>query len=158
MEDEDLLPVTLQWVAPAHLKNNRTPDWYWALGIIAVFGTVASVVWGNILFASIIAISAISLIALAIREPRTLDVLIDPDGIHVDHDFYPYPSLHSFWVAEHGHTPKLFLSTSGIIHPHVIIPLTEDKHIHQVRSYLEHYIPEESGHSLGSWIAEILGF
>ena len=156
--EDELVPVTLQWIAPAHLKTHRTTDWYWALGIIAIFGTVACVIWGNILFAIIIALGAIMIIVMAIREPRELEIEITPDGIHIDHDFYPYPSIYSFWVADYAAQPKLFLSTTGLIHPHITIPLTPDAQSHHVRSYLEQYLPEESGHSLGSFLAEFLGF
>ena len=148
----------IEWNAPTHMHTERSADWYWALGILAICGTIASILWGNLLFAVIIALAALSIVLIAARTPREHTILLGERGVVVDEDFYPYRSLRSFWIAEHSSgTPKLILSTTGIIHPHIVVPLmTVEPEV--ICAHLEQYIPEEPGHSVSTYAAEFLGF
>jgi len=151
--------VTLEWVAPTHLRAERTNDWFWALGIVAVFGSIAAVLLGNILFAAIILLATVMLGVTAMREPRECSVQLNPQGIVIDSELYPYRSIHSFWVDEREHlaAPKLFLATSGIVHPHITVILKSHEDADAVRNYLHQFIEEDEGHTFGTMFAELLG-
>jgi hypothetical protein len=58
------------WSVITHEHRERTTDWYWALGLVAIAGAVASVFFGNTLLAIIILLGAGSIGFLAIRGPR----------------------------------------------------------------------------------------
>lgn len=150
-------PDAIRWSAPAHEKQFRTSDWYWALGIIGVCGAAASVLWGNVLFAVIIAVGALSLGVLSAREPREHDVALTERGVVVDGDLYPYASLRSFWIAAGRTVPRLYLSTTGIVHPHLVLGIHEPARVEDVYDYLSQYLEEEEAHSLGTLAAELLG-
>lgn len=151
------LPDVISWRTSAHEKQDRTSDWYWALGIIGICGAVASVLWGNILFAVIIALAALSIGVLAARIPREHDVHIDSRGVIVDGDLYPYESLHSFWIAGGREVPRLYLSTTGIVHPHLVLGIREPAQVEEVYHYLSQFIEEEEKHSIGTLAAEWFG-
>src|SRR3989338_6162006 len=59
----------LEWEGREYDHNPKSTDWYWALGIIAVAGTVASVLFGNYLLALLIIIAAVALAFHAAKRP-----------------------------------------------------------------------------------------
>ena len=149
---------TIVWTAPTHAHFERSIDWYWALGILALCGSIASVLWGNVLFAAIIALAAVMLGTIAARGPRRCEVHINTKGILLDHEFYPYHSIHSFWIETHHiPSPKLFLSTTGVIHPHIAVLIEEPADPEEIRAYLREFVTEESNHSISTIFADFLG-
>ncbi len=149
----------MEWRAPTHLRAQRTNDWYWALGIAAVCGSVAAVLLGNILFAAIILLAAIILGIAAVREPRECDVQLSPQGVVIDNEMYPYRSIRSFWIDEREHlpAPKLFLATTGLVHPHITVILSSHEDAGAVREYLSQFAKEIEEHTFGTMFAELLG-
>jgi len=149
----------IHWSAPSHLRSQRSVDWYWALGLIAVVGVAVAVWLGDILFAVIIALASFMLGIMAAREPREHEVEINERGIVIDHEVYPYDTLHSFWIQEEGVPfPRLYLETSGIMHPHTTVILSSEQSPADIRARLSHFIPEEERHSFGTLLAHWLGF
>ncbi len=151
------LPDWIGWRAPTHEKGDRSTDWYWALGIIGICGAVAAVLLGNLLFAIIIGVGALSLGVLAAREPREHDVRIDERGITVDGDLYAWESLQSFWMAPGKSADRLFVTTGGIVHPHLVLGIHAPADAQDVYDYVSYFLPEEESHSVGTLAAELLG-
>ncbi|MDE2213168.1 MAG: hypothetical protein KGJ34_01380 [Patescibacteria group bacterium] len=149
--------TVLSWTSPTHLKAERSTDWYWALGLLAICGVIASVLWGNLLFAAIIALGAFMIGVMAAREPRECEIHLSAEGIVVDHDFYSFSSLRAFWIETHHEYPKLYLATTGLIHPHIVIILRPPAGTDNVHEILSRFVPEETRHSLGTIVAEFLG-
>ena len=148
----------IAWNVHSHVHRERTSDWYWALGLIALVGAAASIFFGNTLLAVILVVGAASVGVLASRTPREHGVRIDARGISIDGTLYPYASVQSFWVEESGDAPRLFVSTSGIIAPHLTLPLQDRARAGQVRSFLKKYATEEEqGPHFGEHIAEFFG-
>ena len=148
---------SIAWSAPTHEQKDRSVDWYWALGILGVCGAIAAVLWGNLLFAAIIAVAAGSVGALAARNPREHDVHIDSRGITIDHELYPYESLHSFWVSVDDRSEKLHLATNGVIHPHITLSIHAPANAERVYRYVSRHLQEEETYSLGSMFGEFFG-
>ena len=149
---------SVQWVAPTHVRAERSVDWYWALGILAICGIIASVLWGNVLFAAIIALSALMLGTLAARQPREFNVEVSEQGITIDNDFYPYPSIRSFWInTRNPEIPRLSLETSSVLHPHAVVILESPESAEELRTYLERFIPEDEHRSPGMLLLELFG-
>lgn len=147
----------ITWTVLTHEHKERSADWYWALGTLAVLGIGLSIFFGNILLAIIIAIGSLSIGFLAARGPREHAVRIDKRGISLDGTLYPYRSVHSFWVEEEGGT-RLFLSTTGFLTPRIIVPLDDVSHAQSVRTFLKSYLEEEEQHEhFGERLAELLG-
>ena len=61
--------VILEWQGREYDHSLKGADWYWALGIVAIAGVVASVLFGNYLLALLIIIAAVSLALHAAQEP-----------------------------------------------------------------------------------------
>lgn len=142
-----------------HEDQERSVDWYWGLGLLAVAGAALSIFFGNILLAAILLIGAGSIGTLAARGPRTHWVRIDARGISMDGTLHPYSSLHSFWVDQSGtDAGKLLVTTRAPLHPQLIVPLVERSRGAAVRSFLKRYMEEEEQHPhLGEHVSNLLG-
>jgi hypothetical protein len=156
---DDLERGNLAWVAPTHTHTERTTDWYWALGLGTLIGIGLSIWLGNVLLALIIAVSALCLFLIVSRYPRHHEIVLMPEGIYVDGEYYPFESIHSFWVHEdHPVHPKLYLATRSILHPHIALIIEEPAEPDHVRDYLIQYVPESRGHTIATYVAEVMGF
>lgn len=147
----------LTWSAPEYLEQNRSTDWYWGVGLVALIAAGAAVFFGNYLFAVLIAVGAFSLILFAQRKPEHIEYSITERGIRINSLLYPYNSLDSFWVDENEHDPKILLASKKFFLPYIIIPLY-DHDPREVRDILLAYLPEVEHHEpLLQILAERLG-
>ena len=150
-------PIT--FTAHEYTHQPKRPDWFWALGIIAVAGAATSLIFGNVLFALLILVGAFVVSIFAHKQPAQFAFEISEKGIFVGNKVYPYQTLESFWVSEiNPDKPLLTIESKRLLMPHITIPLdtTDPK---AVRAFLaKHLKEEEHGHSLSEQIAEWLGF
>lgn len=134
----------ISWHTPEYVFQKRTSDWFWTLGIIATAGAVTSIIFGNILFALIIAIGAFAIALHASREPRVVKVEINERGIAVDRDLYPFRSIHSFWIDEEHHSGlRLVLRSERSFAPLVMLPIADTIELDAVRAHLKPHVKEE---------------
>jgi hypothetical protein len=138
--------------------RERTSDWYWTVSIFTLAICVISLIYGNILFAILVLISAFTLLLLAAREPLLVEVEIGPRGIKNHLKTYAYKQLTGFWIDEEAHKNTLLLKSTKNFIPLITIPLGDaDPDI--IHEYLERYLPVEELHEpIGQKIMERLGF
>ena len=147
----------ISWVV-RRAHRERSNDWYWGVGALALAGALASIFFGNVLLAIIIIMSAGSIGVLASREPREHSVTLDTRGMIVDGTRYPYSAIHSFWVEHEVEDPRLFVSMNGILAPHFSFDLGDEAQGNRIRDFLKRYVhEEEQGPHVGEHVAELLG-
>lgn len=149
----------IEWDAHEYEHKQRSPDWFWAVGIISVSVAIASVIFGNIIFGILVLISAFALSLFANRPPNTLHVAIDEKGVTRGKVRYPYQTLQSFWIdTEHPHK-KIILRSEKLLMPLIIVPLGNEVNAEQLNERLSNFLSEEF-HSLPfvEKILEYLGF
>ena len=157
----------LEWSAFEYHYHPKTVDWYWAVGIIAVSVAVTSIIFSNILFAFFILISAAALCIVSSKKPQMLSCEISDRGVIVNNNLYPFTTLESFWVEEHGHlqelnnphhTPKIILKSKKIFMPYILLPI-DGVEPEEVRDTLLIFLPEEEHmEPLSQKLMERLGF
>ncbi len=148
----------ISWTVITHVHKEHSVDWYWSVGIIAVVGAAISIWLGNLLFAIVILVGVGSLGTLFLRGPREHAVRIDSRGISVDGTLYPFRAIESFWVERNTDYPRLYLTTRGIVSPHMMLPLDNHAQAEQVRSYLKRVVEEkEQDPHMGEHLAEMFG-
>ncbi|OHA79769.1 MAG: hypothetical protein A2675_04130 [Candidatus Yonathbacteria bacterium RIFCSPHIGHO2_01_FULL_51_10] len=116
--------MLISWEVPAYEHRPKTSDWYWALGIIAVSGSVAAFFLGNFLFGVLILVGAFTMGLHGGKEPPQMHVEIGERGIRIDKVLYPYMSLRSFWITPND-PPKLIILSKKIFVPHIIVPMED---------------------------------
>lgn len=149
----------IAWQVHTHEHKERSADWYWTLGLLALGGAAVAVFFGNVLFAIILLLGGGCIGTLAARGPREHAVAINQKGVTLDGTLYPYKNISSFWIDEtKPEDPKLLVSTSGVLHPQLVIPLLSTGRAMATRQYLRRFTAEVEQHAhLGEHMAELFG-
>ena len=134
----------ISWDAHEYVHVEKTPDWYWALGLIAVAGTVAAILFQNLLFAVLILVMAFVLALFAKRKPEVFRFSVTQRGVRIDDTLYPYSSLEWFSIDElsPNHVPKLILNPKHFFAPVIVIPIL-DVDPDEVHDFLIAFLDEE---------------
>ena len=152
-------PSVLSWQAPTHEYTERSPDWFWALGLIGVGGAVTAALFSDYLLTLIIALGSVCMAILALRPPKLCDITVNEQGVRVDHALYPMRSLKNFWVDEVSRpVPQLIIATDSVLNPVLVLPLEEHLHPEHVREEMLKLLPEEEQYeSMFSHLATLFG-
>jgi hypothetical protein len=133
----------IRWETLEYEPVERSMDWYWGFGLIAVIGALGSLYAGNFLFAAIIVIGALLLGYFAVRDPAEITCRLTSDGIIAGKKMYPYSELDAFDIHdESSEAPLLILSSERWLVPHIVLPLANVE-ADQVRTFLDEHLPEE---------------
>ncbi len=151
----------LEWEGREYDHNPKSADWYWALGIIAVASTVASVLFANYLLAALIVIATVALALHASKQPPLHRFRLIEEGIVIGDDIHPFDRMISFSVLEdikEEFPPMLSIKTESWLSPHLIIPL-EGVDVDVIYAYFLHHVDEdEHHHTFVDLVAAWLGF
>ncbi len=148
----------LSWEAYEHEHIERGSEWFWALGIIAVSAAITSILFGNILFAILIAIAATTIGLIASRPPHLHQFEISERGVRTGPTLHPYSTILAFWVDEELPEPLLLIDTTRALSPNLVIPLG-DLDPEEVRDVLSLYAEElPMKEPLSHKVLEFFGF
>ncbi len=151
----------LEWEGREYDHNPKSSDWYWSLGIIAMAGTVASVLFSNYLLAALIIIAAASLALHAAKEPPLHHFHLVERGIVIGDDLHTFERMTSFSVLEDVKgelPPMLSIKTESWLSPHLIIPLNGMNADTVYAYFLERVDEDEHHHTFSDLVARWLGF
>ncbi len=147
----------LTWTALEYEHYERSNDWFWSLGIVALGGAILAILLGNVLFALFIVLGAVTLALYALRHPHRVAFEINDRGIVEGGTLFPYATLDSYDIHEHHQVPRLIVKSQKVVMPYITIPLEEvtpeDVRAALNSRLLEIDIPE----SLSEKIMEVFG-
>ncbi|MBP9749413.1 MAG: hypothetical protein KBD21_01675 [Candidatus Pacebacteria bacterium] len=148
----------ISWDAHEYVHVEKSPDWYWALGLLAIAGATGALLMENVLFAVFIIIVSFVLALVASRQPNVLRFSITQRGVRIDDTLYQYSALDSFAIDEPtpNHTPKLILKQKGFFESVIIIPIL-DVDADDVHDFLIAFLEEDEHiepltHRLMEWL------
>jgi hypothetical protein len=154
----------LTWSALEYEDKERSKDWFWALGIIVVTGTVAAIIFNDYFFAALLIISGVLLGFFAIKKPETIFYELNSKGLKIGNRIYPYENIKSFWIQieqqeQINIKPLLFIHSERVFMPIITIPIIETmaEEIHFMLSS-KNITEVEMKEHLSDQIMEILGF
>jgi hypothetical protein len=163
---------TLKWQALEYEEKDMTSDWFWALGVIIVTGSIASMIYHNYFFATLIVLGGLLLGFFAKKKPEMVSFELNKKGLKIREQLYPYLNIKSFYIQTENKNdedissaqpvalkPILFIRTERIFLPIIEIPienrLAQDIHsIFTENSILEEEMKEHPSQK----IMEFLGF
>ena len=150
---------SIYWEAPEHTHIEKTGDWYWILGIVAIASSVASIIFGNVLFGIVILLGATSVFITSHRKPRTIPFEVSARGVRVKDDLFPYSTLDSFFLDEENPSgPQLIVKSKKMFMPLLIIPVP-DEYIDAIEDVIAPRLREEHlEEPLSHRMLEFLGF
>lgn len=141
--------IEATWEAPEYIHYEKKVDWYWALGIITIATSIATFIYGNVLFGVFIIIAGSSLAIFAHRKPEMIVYTISEEGIQIGKFYFPYRTIKAFWIDNEPHPRELVLHTDRSILPHVTVPVPENVDTQGLRSFLKRFLKEEEMHEPG---------
>ncbi len=149
----------ITWEAPEHNHIEKTSDWFWALGIIALCGAIAAFFFGNFLFAILILVGAGAMALQGAREPRVIPFMVGTRGVRTGERLFPYSSLESYKIHEETSVgPQLLLKSKRMYMPLIVMPIPEE-HVHDIESLVRERLPEEElEEPLAHKLLELVGF
>ena len=118
--------VFFEWEADGYVFEEKSGDWYWALGIIAVAAAVASILFGNVILALLIIVASGTLALTNMKRPQLHHFRITDEGVMIDENLYEYDRIISFSVLEYidpERSPALSIRTHYLLAPHLLIPI-----------------------------------
>lgn len=154
----DVSHLSIRWSAYEHEHVERAGDWFWALGIIATALSLTSILFGNVLFAILILVAAVTIGIIARMPPEIHEFEISDRGISIGDTVHPYDSIIAFWVEDSGDEPLLLVDTVKFMTPNLVIPL-DGVSVEGVRSFLQGHAAEQPmKEPLAHKILEFFGF
>lgn len=127
------------WSALEYEEKERSNDWFWALGVIVVTSSLASIIFGNYFFAVLLILGGLLLGFFAIKKPDIVTYELNPKGLKIRNRLYPYENIKSFWVQvntseEDNLRPILFIHSERAFMPIISVPIHKDiaQDIHSV--------------------------
>jgi hypothetical protein len=161
----------LIWSALEYEEKERSKDWFWALGVIVVTSSIASIIFGNYFFAALLILSGVLLGFFAIKKPDLITYELNEKGLKIHNRLYPYENIKAFWVQlEVPHNPHLpsqirefkpmlFIKSERAFMPIIGIPIMEEI-AEEIHSLLlsQNIIEEEMKEHPSEKIMEALGF
>jgi len=150
----------IEWTIPEYEHREKSPDWFWAIGLIALVGVVLSVVFGNLLLAVLIFMSGLLLILFSNKQPGMITIEISEIGIKVMNTLFPYQNIKSFWIVTRGNgTARLLLHVDRLFNPIMSISIHEDIPLEELRDVIMEKVAEqEMEEPVGDRVSEVLGF
>lgn len=148
----------ISWNAPDHIHTKKSPDWYWAVGIITLALAVVSFILGNAITGIFVLAASVALVLNASREPQSMYHEVNDRGIMIGQTLYPFLSLDSFWIPHDEMPAKIILKSRKSFMPYIVV-LIDEIDREEVREVLLRYIAETEHHEpFLKHILEKLGF
>jgi hypothetical protein len=149
----------LAWQAPEHSHTDKTNDWYWSVGIIAVTASAIAFIFSSTVFGIFILVAAFALMIKVGNPPENMNYEINDRGIVVGNILYPFLTLESFWIDHEEVEPRILIKSRKMLMPYISIPIAKGVDPENVRTVLLEYIAEtEHREPLTQKILERLGF
>ena len=148
----------LEWSALEYEEKERSTDWFWALGIIIVASSLASIIYSNYFFAVLLVLAGILLGHFAIRKPDLVFYELNEKGLKIRNRLYLFENIKSFWVQLEP-KPILFVGSERAFMPVISIPI-ENNLAEKIQAVMisQNIAEVEMKEHLSEKIMEFLGF
>jgi hypothetical protein len=149
---------TIEWSTPEYSHKERTPDFFWAIGIITIIGILLALWFKNYVFAIFILVGGFCLILFSAREPEHITFTITTDGLLVGREKHEWKKIKGFKIKKSEPYNKLLVETGRYFLPMYTIPLpsTLTTEVHDELIKVIPVIELEEPHSV--LFAEKIGF
>ncbi len=146
----------IYWEYYEYEFQEKTADWFWIFGTIALLLIIIALILKNFLLALIILLSAFILGTYAKRPPSLITYGLGRHGIKHGSDTFRYETIKSFWINKQSN--HLIIESTRMIKPHISIPLGEtDPEL--IRKKLLPIIKEQEYRgSISDFISDFFGF
>lgn len=107
------MKANFSWRAK-EVTTRKSSNWYWAVGILAVGGAVASIIGANVLLALLILIGGFAVMVAGSRPNVEHKYAFSEKGIHVDSTMVAWEKIRKFSMEERRGVRVLVLDTDTL--------------------------------------------
>ncbi len=132
----------IEWQAPEYIHTEKTTDWYWIVGIIAISIAIISFILNDIIFGLLILVSTFTLSLFASRPPKTVKHELNNTGVEKGQTVYPYTEIKSFWVETTDRYPRILFKVDHHFSPYFYFLIHPDD-ADEIRDFLSNHLTEE---------------
>lgn len=115
----------IEWEALEYKEDLKGTDWFWALGIIVITGSIIAFIYENYFFAGILLLGGIMLGLTVNKKPEMLSYTLDEKGIKIKNALYPFDRISEFSVYKDR--PILVIRSERMMFPIISMPIPEDE-------------------------------
>lgn len=156
--EEEITIEKIEWKALEYNHKERSPDWYWTVGLITLAVFVTAIWTGSYVFGIFLAISGASLALLNLRHPQEIEFSIETDGLTMGKDKYEWERIKSFNIKKRDGENKLLIETTKHFLPIYTIPIPNEL-VSEIKESLLKFIPtSELNESQSLQFMEKIGF
>lgn len=141
-DDESYQEESITWQAPEYVYHEKSTNWYWILGIIALTAIIIGFLLSNILFSIFSLIAGLAVALFSAKKPEVFEYQVNEQGLRINNKLYPYPTLDIFWVDDETGDTILIAESKKPLVPQIVIPV-EGIPSAELRDFLRDYLPEE---------------
>lgn len=155
--------IVLAWTLPEYTHTEKNNDWFWALGIIILCGSITSIIYANYFFAGLLILGGSLMGYFANKAPDLVSYKLTDKGLIMRNRLHPYEEIKSFWVqtpsAENGMESLLFIDSGRYFMPIITMPThTEDREAIRERLLSKGIEEKEMKEHVAVAIMDFLGF
>jgi len=150
------LAEEIYWDYYEYEFQEKTADWFWIFGTIAILLIIIALILNNFLLGLIILLASFILGTYAKRPPSMITYGLSRNGVKHGETVFRYDSIKSFWINKD--TKHLYIESTRMVKPHISIPLGDtDPEI--IRKKLLLIATEKEYHgSLSDYVSDFFGF
>ncbi|MDQ3244856.1 MAG: hypothetical protein M3P22_00690 [bacterium] len=112
----------LSWILPEYEEKEKNTDWFWALGIIIVAGSITSIIYHNYFFSILIVLGGILVGVFANKKPELVNYQLNKEGLQIKNRIFPFKEINSYCVNT-DKIPTLMIHTKRFMFPIVSVPI-----------------------------------
>lgn len=132
----------ISWTASEYIDHEKNHSWYLGIGVLSIIVAIgAYLLTRDIVSGVVILIAGGLLVAGGARKPRTLQFMIDTNGVQIGEKLYPYANFKSFAIMEEGAFSSIQLMPAQRFSPAVSLyypPEQEELIVDSLGSFLPH--------------------
>ncbi len=162
--DEELqpfqLPQRIQWEGYEHEHREKTPDWFWGLGLVVLAIFILAIFFNNVLFGILVLVAGFTMALFALKEPKLTRFTLTHRGLIIERTLYPFTTLESFWIDDIDEEiePKLLVKSKRPLTPLLVIPVHPDD-VDEVHQFLLAHLHEiEDAEPIAHKLFDLVGF
>ena len=120
---EEIIIEKIEWSAPEYKHEEKSIDFLWTVGLVALVISGIAIWQNNYLFAIFILISGASLVFFSVRHPEDMLFSIETSGVTMGKDKYDWKMIKGFDIKKENEKAVLLIELDKYLLPIYTIPL-----------------------------------
>lgn len=130
----------ISWEALEYKEGTKTNDWFWALAIIVIAGSIISILAKNYFLAGILVLGGVMLGKTVNLKPEMLHYELNEKGLKIKNSLYLYESISEFSILEERSV--LVVRSQRFLFPIISMMFPRDEEENIKKNFIDHGVKE----------------